>query len=358
MRGFRLLSATEQVAGHLREGLQSRRWVDFMPGINRQAAELGVNNKTVELALARLGEEGLLEGQGAGRRRRITGAAVAESGRKQLRVRILLFEEVDRRSASNLEILHQLRAAGHDTDFAGSTLTGLAMNPQRIAKLVKKAAADAWLVIAATRKVSQWFAAQPLPVYALFGSRTGIDVAGGGVNRVSALQAVARRLVGLGHSRIVLLTRSNRRHPRPTQQIRVFLNKLRALGVSIGPYNLPDWEETVDGYHQCLESLFQVTPPTALVIDGTPLVIAAQQFLMSRGLRVPEDVSIVGTDPNPAFDWCRQAMSHIHWEPRRLLPSIIRWADSAAQGRKTTHQTLTMGRFIEGATIGPVASQA
>jgi len=44
-------SVTEQVAAHLREGLQQGRWKGFMPGRSRLSAELDVNARTIDRAI-------------------------------------------------------------------------------------------------------------------------------------------------------------------------------------------------------------------------------------------------------------------------------------------------------------------
>jgi DNA-binding transcriptional regulator YhcF (GntR family) len=65
------LTITEQVAEHLRGELHRGRWTETIPGLQKLAEELEVNSKTIEYALNLLEAEGLLVGQGAGRKRRI-----------------------------------------------------------------------------------------------------------------------------------------------------------------------------------------------------------------------------------------------------------------------------------------------
>ncbi|MFZ9938638.1 MAG: substrate-binding domain-containing protein, partial [Luteolibacter sp.] len=80
---------------------------------------------------------------------------------------------------------------------------------------------------------------------------------------------------------------------------------------------------------------------------------AAVQFLMKRGLRVPEDVSLICTDADPGFAWCLPPVCHIHWDFRPLLRRIVRWANNIARSKADRRQTLTKAEFIEGGTIGP-----
>lgn len=71
MNPITVLSAVEQVAEHLRAEVLRGELSGKMPGVNPLVAELGVGHKTVNAALTQLEQEGLLVGQGVGRRRKI-----------------------------------------------------------------------------------------------------------------------------------------------------------------------------------------------------------------------------------------------------------------------------------------------
>jgi len=347
------LTISAQVATHLRGKILRGHWKETIPGIHQLAEELRVNRKTVEAALRQLEREGLLEGQGAGRKRRIALPADA-SAAHPLRVGILLGEPADRRLDYIIELQHELVEAGHVASFAVATMLDLEMNAKRVGRMVEKTSADAWVVASGSREVLEWFVKRELTVFALFGRRRGLPIAGGGPDKVSVLTTVMSRFFELGHQRIVLLVRPRRRLPQPGAFERAFLAELEARDIRTGAYNLPDWKETVEGFHACLESLFQVTPPTALIIDEAPLFAAAQQFLARQGLRVPEDVSLVCTDPDPTFEWCNPTIAHIRWDSRPLARRIVRWAANVSCGKQDLRQTFTQAGFVAGGTIGPV----
>ncbi len=130
-------------------------------------------------------------------------------------------------------------------------------------------------------------------------------------------------------------------------------DKLAALGVPTGEYNLPPWEESPDGFHARLEELFRVTPPTALIIQEAPFFIAALQFLSRRKLSVPDDVSLICTDHSPDFDWCRPDVSHIRWKSRPLVRAVLRWAAHVRNGKRDLRQTEIPADFVEGGTVRP-----
>ena len=348
---MRLQSAVEQAAVFLRQELRHQRWTGRMPGVDQLARELGVSRKTSEAALKLLESEGLLKGQGPRRRRRIAAPAVGSP--PALRIFILLNADLDRHISYMIELLHELVGAGHAAQFAEKSMQGLGMDVKRIARFVQKTGADAWLVIAGSREVLQWFEAQPLPVFALFGRFRSLPVAAAGLDKRTACAASTRALIGLGHRRIVLLCRRPLRQPEPGDMAKGFLGELEEHGIPAGGYNLPEWEETPEGLALCLEALFRVTPPTAVIVDQVEFFMAVLQFLSRRRLRVPEDVSLVSTDADPAFSFCAPSVAHIAWDSRPLVRSIVRWASHVGSQRKDLRQQVTKAIFITGGTIGP-----
>lgn len=352
MNSLRVLSATEQVAAHLRKELLSGTWRGLMPGAERLARELNVGRETVDLALQNLESEGLLLNRGR-RRGRLIQVPQEELVLPSLRLAILDYDPPAKGDSYMIELLHLLLEAGHSAFFSKKSLMELKMDVPKIARLIRETAADAWIVGAGSRQVLEWFAEQPVPAFALFGRRRGLPIAGVGPNKEPVIAAVVRALVGLGHQRIVMLTRQERRLPQPGAGERAFLGEMAANGIYPSSYNLPEWDDSVRGFHQMLGVLFQLTPPTALIVDDADMVTAALQFCGNCGLRVPLDVSLICTDPHPSFAWCRPTVAHIHWDSAPVLRRVLRWSDNVARGRKDRRQTLTKAEFVEGGTIGP-----
>lgn len=351
MPPWQLLTAVEQVTGYLREGLARGQWRGAMPGVHALSAELRVNRKTVEAALQRLENQRLLEPQGAGKRRRIV--ETKHFAPPSLRVAILLWEADDVRVHYIVELRHLLLEAGHTVIFPERSLLDLKMDVRRVARLVEKTRAEAWVIASGSREVLAWFAAQQLPAFALFGRRDGLPIAAVGPDKKPAYVAAMKRLVELGHRRIVLIERQAGRADGPGRVERAGLEVLAAHGIATGPYNLPAWEDSSDGFYRLLEELFRHTPPSALVLDEPYLFAAAQQYLARRGILAPEHVSLVCTDPDPTFAWCRPTVAHIAWDPRPVVRRIARWADNVARGQDDRRQSFTNAEFVEGDTVGP-----
>ncbi len=354
MSKIRIHSAADQVAGHLREQIRRGERSGEMPGAMALVGELGVNHKTVEAALAQLENEGLLVARGARRARGIN-PAVAGTVRHGLKVATMLYEPAEARTDYMLEIRHELAEAGHFPFYVKKTCIEIGTDVARLARFVKQCDADVWLVQAGSREILEWFAGYSQPVFGLFGKFREFDIAGARADGAPAYDAAVRELAAMGHRRIVLLARPQRKLPVPGLSEQAFLNALEDCGIPVGDFHFPLWENTKEGFHRCLEALFRVTPPTAIITDETVLFAALERFLAARGIRVPEDVSLICGYPDPNFAWREPSVAHFRTDSAPWVNHVIRWAANVSQGKDYYRKIYSKVEFIPGGTIGLVA---
>jgi DNA-binding LacI/PurR family transcriptional regulator len=357
MSTLRRLSLVEQTAAHLREGLRAGRWRGQLPGVVRLAADLGVSINPLRAALRTVEAEGLVKLGANGRSRHVPARAALR--KRPLRIGILLFDSLAKEAGQSLELFlglqHALEAAGFTVFFSKESQCGLGHDVKRIARYVRGARADAWVVAAGSQPVLEWFAAQPQPALALFGRRADLPMAGVGPDKLPALLDATRQLIALGHRRIVYVCRRIHRVPEPSPLVRALLAELAAQGCAATErFVLPDWEETPTGLRTLFTTLFHTTPPTGLFLDETPIVLAAQQFLARRRLRVPEEVSLIAEDPDACFQWCAPTLAHIVWHNAPVIRRIVQWATALSEHRTDVRQVTFAAEFIPGGTIGPV----
>jgi len=352
MADFRVRTAAEQVADYVREAIIRRDWAERLPGASRLAKEFGVGKSTVERALALLEAEGWLIPQGDRCSRRIEMARVSRE--RSWNIEILLYEEGDRRLDYLLELEYKLQQAGHTANFSSKTLTEMKMDVGRVARYVERVGADAWVVVGGNRKVLEYFADRPEPVYALFGRQDSVAIPGSVIDNTATLVGAVEHLIALGHRRIVTLTREERRNPSPGLFERLFLETLSRHGIPPGAYNLPDWDEGPGGLQRCLDSLYEVTPPTALIIAEPHLLLATQMHLARQGILSPRDVSILSCDSDTAFRAFEPMIAHLRWDAAPLVRNVTRWASQVRQYKQPRRKSVIASEFIEGGTIGPV----
>lgn len=355
MQPFHLKNTVEQITEHLRREILRGGLEGTLPGVAQLVGELGVGTETVIAALEILTNEGLLVSQGLRRGRKIMRPeGAAASGR--LRVNILQYEASDTHDEHMLDMRHRLEKRGHEVTIAAKTMVDLNFDVERVARLVKQIGGDAWVIRSGSRPVLEWFAAQQVPAFAMFGQQNNLPMASLATLKSPAMAEALRQLVDLGHRRIVLLAREERRKPTPGLLERRFLDELERLGIQVGPYNLPDWGNNAQGLRRCLLSLFRVTPPTALLFCEPAFFFSSLRLFAEVGISAPRDVSLLVLDQHPAFDWFEPRVSHLYTDTRRWARRIVEWADHVASGQEDRRETLIKSVFVEGGTIQPARS--
>ena len=214
--------------------------------------------------------------------------------------------------------------------------------------MMKAHPADAWIVVAGARPVLEVLSKASTPVFALFGNMTGLRIAGTGGRKINALRECIDHLYNKGCRRIVMLLRSGGYSAGPSATAEVLIEELDKRDLQHSSYNLPVWDDTPDGLHRCLDALFQVTPPDAILVDDWILSYAIQNYLSrKRGLAFRQ-VECVSTDYHPSFKWCQPAVAHFHWDTMKAVRRVVQWADHISQGKEDKKVKLFEARFIPG----------
>lgn len=356
-RPLRRLPLVEQTAAHLREGFQSGRWSGLLPGVMPLADDLMVSKDTARAALKLLEEEGWIVGGGSGRRRTIVANPSKDRTRRTLRIGIMLYDPLEDDDGHGIRLMFGIRrsieALGHTCIFGDRCLAELKDNLSRISRVVNAHDADAWIVLAASRAVLEWFVSQPFAVYAFGGRFHDLPVACGATRMAPALESAVNALVNFGHRRIVLLAPTFLRKPTPIPSLGRYLSLLEEHGIAPSEYNLPHFEDTTEGLEKCLDALFRITPPTALLVNQTSDCAAVFFFLARRGLQVPRDVSVVFLLEEPAFRRCLPPLDHFRAPMKEHIANITRWVKGVAMGRPNKRQVILDAVYVPGCTVGP-----
>ena len=293
----------------------------------------------------------------AGMHRTVIGDAT-KAPRRAMRVAIFPHEPLETESRVMCDLLRSvkrdLRAAGHTADFTTKTQTELNCDPSRIKKLVAATAADAWVLGPAPREVQKFFAAQSVPVIGIGSQFTDVPMASVYVDAAPVFREVTRRLIALGHRRIVMICPSSWWRPKPGVKVQAFIAELAVHGIVAGGFNVPDYEPSTEGVQTLLKSLFRTTPPTALIVMMPSEATATFVFLAQRGLAVPRDVSLFLPWRDISLRFCDPPMAHVRWDEQLLVRQIVRWVRAVAHGR-VSRGAVTVPAILEpGGSLGPV----
>ena len=359
MKPMPRLSVIEQTANHLRQGICEICWGGRFPGVPTITREWEVSANVARAAVRLLEAEGWLEPAGHGRRRRIASPKQGSLATRVLRVGILLREPMAGLDPgfheALLQIVHHLEESGHAAVIAPKTQGELAHSLPRLKRMVEDFTADAWVVIDGTFALLSWFVERKVPALAIGGQVGDLSISSVGPFMAAAGRQAMQRLLELGHRRIALICSRNERAGAvsPNHAVGAALAELAGRGVKISPYNLPEWDETPAGLQAVLQSLFRVTPPTAMMIMRPTWATGALSFLATRGLRVPQQVSIVGYGLEALNPWHVPVLAYLRADDMPVVRRTVRWVRQVARGIVTPRKYEYPGVFVDGPSMGP-----
>ena len=120
------------------------------------------------------------------------------------------------------------------------------------------------------------------------------------VDDVAAARAATRHLLDLGHRRIAHISGDPDDELAFTTHLdrrRGYLAALRAAGITPDPSLDVESQFTIDGGTRAAEELLRRgDPPTAIFAACDEMAMGAMTALRDAGLRVPQDVSVIGID--------------------------------------------------------------
>jgi len=349
---------SEHAAQHLREGFRSGRWQGTLPGVRQLAKEFGLSRDVVCEALRIVEAEGFIIHCGAGKSRRVA-ASRRDSARRTLRVGTLLPSPLEQDNAHTHELMSGIRQAieslGHVAFIAPKCSVQLGGKPARIRRHLEECKADAWIIYSAERKVLEMALRLSVPVFALGGFSEGLPLPGSRTDLTAPMEAAVDLLVKQGHRQIVLICPPKWRSPRLNHAAAAFVSRLRTHSIRADvSYHVPDWRHTPAGLDELLHALFFATPPTALLIMEPECIGPAMVFLAERGLRVPENVSLINLLPDPMQSFYRLALAHFDWPVQPHVNNVARWVRSIARNQADQHFTTISPEFVTGETTGQV----
>ncbi|MFD7709590.1 LacI family DNA-binding transcriptional regulator [Streptomyces sp. NPDC059785] len=261
-------------------------------------------------------------------------------------------------------VLHGVEHAAHDAGLDVVVSAGLTRarggRPERgwLDKLIARGSAGV-LFHLAELTVSQyaWLEQHRIPFVMIDPMREpppGV-VSVGAANWHGGLLAT-EHLLALGHRRIAVVG-GHRRKVRDGARIAGYRSALAAAGLRHRPEYVRHggFDETVA--RRRTQQLLDLTePPTAVFVCSDRMALGVYQALAERGLRVPQDISVVGFDDLPEARWAtpalttvRQPLSEMAATALRLLVRMM--AGDRPEGTRTELST----RLVERASTAPPA---
>lgn len=158
-------------------------------------------------------------------------------------------------------------------------------------------------------------------------------------NRAASFRAVTH-LLDIGHTRIAVLT-GNIDDWNGRERFEGYRQALLGRGVEINPDYVLDthWNEA-EAYSGTLRLLSLAEPPTALFCSNYNMGIGALRLLHERGLKVPDDISLISFDDVPLFQL--SGITAIAQPAHKIAETIASIVASRLSERGVTHDPHTI----------------
>ncbi|WP_438480427.1 substrate-binding domain-containing protein [Oleiharenicola lentus] len=289
-----------QVAAALRAEIDRGAWPEWLPGERPLTESLRVSRKTLRKALAQLQHEGVIVAkQGLGHRV-VTPSARPKMPAANVSVGLLTPESIENLRPYTALWVDELRALLFESGIRLAIFSGHrffnAKPESALRQLVRQNLQSAWVLAHTNHPIQRWFHEQRIPSVIAGSCHLGQEIPSVDKDNFACCRHAAGALLRAGHTRLAYLTRQSQRAG-DIESESGFID-----GVKRSTNHVPDpiiarHDGTVAGVNRALARLFKsAVPPTGILVANPVYYLSAITFLAQRGLRVPQDISLVSRD--------------------------------------------------------------
>lgn len=355
-------SLPAQVSAALRAEIDRGVWSEWLPGERTLTETLQVSRKTLRKALAQLQREGrVVAVHGQGNRITSRPTAATAGGQGEPAIALLTPDPLERmRPYTSLWVSH-LKTLLIEKGARLRAFDGRKFFTQHPAKALEKLRAqhpaDCWLLANSTEATQRWFAENAIPCVVAGSCHPGIDLPHADLDHYALCRHAAGVLLGAGHRHVALLNERSGR----AGDVESEAGFIAGVRESPHPEARPlviHHEHSPASLGKAVQRLLEMpNPPTALLLSNGASYLTVTSVLAQRGLRVPQDVSVVSRDDEPFFEFLvptptRYATSH-HAFAKKLLKPLLQLLSGEAIVPRATR---ILPAYTKGGSLGPPGS--
>jgi LacI family transcriptional regulator, galactose operon repressor len=150
-----------------------------------------------------------------------------------------------------------------------------------------------------------------IPVVLLCRPPNAYNFSGVSANQFDGGELAGKHLIDLGHRTITVLS-GTRTHPNFIERTKGFMKAVRASGKKIKTMVVHGSPSFDGGYQMTKQLLEQNTGVSAIFAANDVTAFGAARAIFEAGLRIPEDISLIGFDNVELANIVRPALTTIH----------------------------------------------
>jgi len=312
-------SLTAQVAQALRTDIAGGE-DGQLPGERELAERLQVSRRTVRKALALLRREGVLRRSGR-RTVAIPAKRNAKNAPGETVFGLLLPEPLEHaRPFTMLWINHLaalLQQGGSRLEIVSGTRYYGSRSGRTLANLVATRPRRCWVLARSNLPLQQWFEAHDGPSIVAGTAHLNIALPSVDTDHLALGRHAAAQLLRRGHTRVGLFLEKFQ-HAGDAETAKGFSQALSAAGA--GAPTISRIERTPEAVVAEVRRLLALRdPPTGLLLCNSFSYLTVQTYVMSRGYRIPEHLSLLSQDEGPF-------LAHVYPTPARYVTNAKKFA--------------------------------
>jgi DNA-binding LacI/PurR family transcriptional regulator len=296
-------TVASQLAVELRAELEKGTWPGWLPSERVLSRTLQASRNTIRAALEQLKADGLIKPvRGLGNR--VVGQAKSSPDEKRTKtVGVLIPEPIGRLRPLTALWIDELKDLLIEEGYRLRIHEGrqyYQTNPARVLeRLIGQHAHSAWILTLSSEAMQRWFARRRTPCLVAGSTYPDIALPHYDLDNRAICRHAAGILLRVGHRRLALLNRESRRAGDVDSE-RGFIEGVRRSPHRDATAVIAYHRDDVDSVARALRTLLERNnPPTALVVSNSYAYLSTASVLAQRGLRVPQDISLISRDDDP-----------------------------------------------------------
>jgi LacI family transcriptional regulator len=319
---------TRQTVDALREGMATGIWKDFLPGERELCSLLQVSRPTLRTSLQIVQREGLIHVKQGKRSTILKKRRVLRPGKPAVAiVSKLPLYSMSRNRIFLIDYMSKvLQERGLRLEIVSHPGFGTNRPGRAIQQLRERGDFRAFVLVMSSQAVQQWFCDNSLPAIALGSTFSGLPMPSVDADYQAVGRHAAGLLLGTGHRRIAwMIPEAN--HAGDLDTEKSFLKSLQQSGDPAVQCRIIRYGFSSQDLTQKINALLSsATPPTAFFVINAFATATLVTQLLSRGLEIPRDVSVIARDYDPILDWIQPPIAHYISPLQRIASRISRMA--------------------------------
>ncbi len=346
-----------QVAERIATEIRQQTWVDQLPGERMLAETLNVSRKTIRKAVSILQHEGMIQTEPGCGHQIVKDKGPRTSKTRELSIGLLVPESVEYMRPFSSMWIYELRALLNEQGLRLTTFPShrfFTGQPEKaLTQLITQNPQNCWILAYSNERIQQWFHDQGLDCVVAGSGHPGLELPNVDLDYFALCRHASGAMLRNGHRRLAFLTKQSER-PGDLESEAGFDSGASQSSYAGVSSNIFRHDGTVEGVNRMLNRMFKIDcSPTAILVANPSYYLTTTTFLAQKGLRVPNDVSLISRDDDVFLSYLNPSPARYSCNPKTFARRLLQPVLAKARGEPLTSTKLRIDvKYLPGGSLG------